>query len=293
MNVMRNTRNRKILKVIRKTFGDKFLNYLLSYRNIGYLPDLENPRTFNEKIQWIKLYANLEELGRYVDKYSVRKYVVDTIGEEYLIPLLRVFQHEEDINFNNLPNSFIMKASHTSGYNRIVHDLRKENPEELKKLAANWLKINYYEETGERNYKNIKPSIVIEEVIGNNVPLLDYKIHCFSGVPIVIQVNGNENGLRKGNYYTVDWEKLPFYKGSPNFSDKLQKPNKLKEIITIAKILSKSFTYVRVDLYYLNEKIYFGELTFTPSGGVSKFSNKKYDFSMGSFLELNKDILIR
>lgn len=134
---------------------------------------------------------------------------------------------------------------------------------------------------------------MIEEIIGNGKEFPEYKIHCFNGIPMVIQVNGNENGLRKGNYYTTDWKKLPFYKGSPNYENELQKPSRLKEIIKIAKILSKSFIYVRVDLYFVNGKIYFGELTFTPSGGLSKFSDKDYDFKMGTFLELDKDILVR
>lgn len=204
---------RKILKLLRQLLGDKILNDIMSYRYLGYIPDLSEPKTFNEKIQWIKLFANLEEVGIYADKYLVREYVEKTIGEEALIPLLRIFKKEEDINFRNLPDKFIMKASHGSGWNYMVKDINKEDERFLKELAIEWLNKNYYEETAERNYKRLEPSIVIEEIIGDsNEELADYKVHCFDGEPLVIQLISKENGIKKGDFYTLDWNKLLFLK---------------------------------------------------------------------------------
>lgn len=293
MNNDRNVTKRKILTMIRKIIGNKNLNYLLSYKYLGYRPNLNNPKTFNEKIQWIKFNANLEEVGPFVDKYAVKDYISKAIGADYLIPLIRVFKKENDINFDYLPNEFIMKASHTSGYNYIIKNLENEDVEKLEKLAKSWLKINYYRETGERNYKNIKPSILIEEIIGNGEVLTDYKIHSFKGSPKIIQVNGIEDGISRSNYYTPEWEKLPICREASNFERELEKPRKLDEIIEVAKTLSKPFNYVRVDLYYVDEKVYFGELSFTSNAGLSKFSDKQHDLKLGSYLELNKDILIK
>ncbi|SEI76940.1 TupA-like ATPgrasp [Alkalibacterium gilvum] len=293
INNQRNIKRRNKLKYLRNIMGDKKLNSLLSYRNLGYFPNLKNPETFNEKIQWIKLNANIENLGRFVDKYTVREYVSDNLGKDYLIPLIKVIESDKEIEFHNLPKSFIMKASHTSGYNYIVNDLKKEDFNKLKEISSQWLKINYYLETGERNYKNIKPNIVIEELISDEEDLIEYKVHCYEGVPKIIQVNGNENNVRKGNYYTAKWEKLPFYKGTPAFKKEPKKPKELSEIILAAKKLSSVFLYVRVDLYCVSGKIYFGELTFTPSGGLAKFSDKYYDYLMGSFLEIQREILIK
>jgi len=293
MSHKRNNNKRKVLYYIRKLFGDKFLNNFLSLRNLGYLPKLSEPKTFNEKIQWIKLYSNLEELGKYVDKFTVRDYVKRKVGKDALIPLLKVFHNKKEVDYNKLPNKFIMKAAHGSGWNYIVNDLRKEDVSNLQKLSKEWLNKNYYEETGERNYKKIKPKIVIEKLL--EVPgreLDEYKVHCFNGKPKIIQYFSYEDGIKKSNVYTINWEKLPTSKGYPNFAKNLTKPKKLEKIIDLAKKLSEDFIYVRVDLYDVESKIYFGELTFTPAGGVSAFSDIKYDEKIGSFLKVQKDILI-
>jgi len=294
MSYTRKGYKRKILKSARKILGDEKFNDLLSLKYLGYIPDLSKPVTFNEKIQWIKLYANLEDVGKYVDKYLVREYVRKTIGADALIPLLRVFKEEEDIDFSNLPNQFIMKASHGSGWNYIVSDLKNEDKNYLKDLAIKWLNKNYYNETGERNYKELSPSIVIEEIIGElNQELPDYKVHCFNGKPTVIQLIAKENNSRKGGFYTTDWKLLPFSKGMPNFSEKQKKPDELQKLIDFSEKLSHKFIYARVDMYIVKNKVYFGELTFTPAGGVSAFSDIKYDKKLGSYFNINEDLLLK
>jgi hypothetical protein len=277
-------KNRKLSKI------GKINSLKIKFKRIhGYDLNLKSPKTFSEKIQWIKLFGNLKRFSKYVDKYEVRQYVKERIGEEYLIPLIGVYDKVEQINMDNLPDSFALKATHASGWNLIVNDKTKFIWENKKKQVRKWLNSSYYQRTGEANYRNIKPRVVIEELIKDPTgDLKDYKIFCFHGEPKFIQVDGDRLKNHIRDIYDLNWDKLPVRYYYPNFDERVAKPSCLNELLNIAQKLSIGFAFVRVDLYFTNEKIFFGELTFTPENGLKPFKPNDYDGIFGQHLDLNR-----
>lgn len=272
----------------RKRMGEKEYNASRFLHYQGYELNLDSPRTFNEKIQWLKIYGDLEELTNYVDKYAVRQYIKGKIGEKYQIPLIGVYERSSDIDFDSLPTSFVIKATHSSGWNLIVKDKNTINWKEVKKQIDKWIKSSFYQITGERNYKNIKGRVVIEEIIGNpSVGLKDYKIFCFDGEPKFIEVDEGSFETHRRDVYDVEWKKIDVVYEFPQFENLVTRPSSLEEMLNIAKELASDFKFVRVDLYYIENKIYFGELSFTPGQGFEKFSDKKIDSQFGDLLILN------
>lgn len=260
-----------------------------SFRRIhGYELKLENPQTLLEKIQWIKLYGNLERFSKYVDKYEVRQYVKEQIGSQYLVPLIGVYQKVEEIDVKSLPNAFVMKATHGSNWNVVVKDKSKLDWPAACAKARKWLSKNYYKGSGERNYKPLKGRIIIESFLKDpSGDLMDYKFFCFHGKPAYIQVHGDRFRDHKSDLYDLEWKKLPCTFQYKHFAKPVEKPKRLTEMIKIAGKLAHRFPLVRVDLYYTNDHIYFGELTFTPGNG-SKPLTFEYDLKMGKLLDLTK-----
>ncbi|GHH99565.1 ATP-grasp fold amidoligase family protein [Neobacillus kokaensis] len=257
----------------------------------GYDLNLENPKTFSEKIQWVKYHGKLERFSKYVDKYEVRQYVKEKIGEQYLIPLISVFDNVDQIDWNMLPESFAMKANHASGWNIIVEDKTMVNQESAKNKMRKWLQSSYYKLFSEANYRNIKPRVVIEELIKDpSGDLKDYKFFCFHGEPKFIQVDGDRFTEHKRDLFDLDWNKLPLKLKFTNFKQSPLKPAALNEMIQLARQLSEGLPFVRVDLYYTNDRIYFGELTFTPGNGLERFSPRYYDELFGNCLDINRYI---
>ncbi|MEW9671616.1 ATP-grasp fold amidoligase family protein [Ammoniphilus sp. 3BR4] len=258
-------------------------------RLLGYKPNLENPQTFQEKLQWIKLYGNLERFAKYTDKYEVRKFIKRRIGEKYLIPLFGVYKKVDDIEFNSLPQSFIMKATHGCGWNIIVKDKSKIDWNDATEKMRNWVNSNYYQLTGQRNYKPLKGRVIIEKLLQDpSGDLKDYKFHCFHGNPLYVVVHGGRYTDRRSDVYDMNWHKLPFkFAKKKNFSRSVEKPKRFHEMVAIARKLAKDFAYVRVDLYYTNDRIYFGELTFVPTNGYTR-APLEYGKLFGSLLDLNK-----
>lgn len=254
--------------------------------------DLNNPKKFNEKLQWLKLYDRKAEYSLIVDKYEVRKYITEKIGDEYLIPLLGVWDKFEDIDFDKLPNEFVLKPNHTSGNVFICKDKSKINYKELKKEVNRWMKRKYYWVHREWPYKNIKPKIICEKLLKsdeNKLPY-DYKFHCFNGKPDNVMVCiDRETGSPKFYFFNEEWDLLKYniagINAPKNFT--LEKPCKLNEMFEIARKLSNDFPFVRVDLYYVNEKIYFGELTLYPQSGFDKNLLKDTDIYFGKKIILN------
>ncbi|WP_454871115.1 ATP-grasp fold amidoligase family protein [Priestia megaterium] len=258
----------------------------------GYELNIQNPKTFSEKIQWMKLFGKLEKYSKYVDKYEVRDFVKDRIGEQYLVPLIQVNNNVKEINFELLPNSFVMKATHGCGWNIIVNDKSNINEDIEKKKMEQWLKTDYSKKTGENNYKGIIPRIIIEELLQDpSGDLKDYKIFCFHGVPHHIQVSGNRFNGRARSLFDLNWNKLPVQSGNLSFHEPLEKPAHLNKMIKLAEKLASDFPFVRVDFYYTNNQIFFGELTFTPSNGFRRYKPYSFDKMCGDLLDLYKPFL--
>jgi hypothetical protein len=262
-----------------------YLMYAMTRRT---LPRLWHPRSFSEKIQWLKMHGNLEQFTSYADKYEVRDFVKKMAGEDCLIPLIGVWDSFDEIPFNDLPNQFVMKGTHGSGYNIIVKDKKTVDREEMRQKMTNWLTQNYYHVSRETQYKNAKPRIVVEQYIeGENGDLKDYKFYFFNGKPeIILVMTERQKGL-KIDVFDMNWKQLPVIVGNyPNSKKPPQKPKQFNELLELATKLSTSFPMVRTDLYTANNKVYFGELTFTPSSGLERFGDKTFDRWLGDRIDL-------
>lgn len=254
--------------------------------------DLENPISFNEKIQWLKLYNTTPLKTKLSDKFLVREWVEQKIGEEYLIPLLGVYSSAKDINLQALPEKFVLKTNHGSGCNIIVRNKNDLNWDEIEKTLDEWMAINFAWRQGlELQYKDIKPLIIAEEFIENKENnLRDYKIHCFNGEPKFIQLIGDRDIVKhtgKEAFYSLEWELQNFTYTYPKYETECAKPQNLKEMIKLAKILAEEFIYVRVDFYQLdNGVIKFGEMTFTPASGYDFWNPTETDIILGQLMQL-------
>jgi hypothetical protein len=215
------------------------------------------------------------------DKVQVRDYVKELVGEKYLIPLLAVTTDIDDFAFENLPSSFAMKASHGSKWNEFVHDKSKVDIEALRSKARMWLSQNYYTKLRERHYREIPPRILFETLLFDKGKMpKDYKVHCFRNngkLTQIVQVVSNRFEDQRANYFTSNWEPIDMAQGYSSIpSDQLPRPENLDELLFVSDALSKNFNYVRVDLYLI-DKIYFGEMSFTPNAGLLKFSPDSMD----------------
>jgi hypothetical protein len=265
----------------------------------GYNLNLKEPKTFNEKLQWKKFNDHNPIYTLCSDKYLVRKYVKEKIGDNYLVPLLYLTDRPEKIPFNELQPPYVIKANHGSG--KIIFVYKKGNTEKKKILneTDGWLKENYYYYGKEWQYKNISPKIIIEKLLldkNRNIPN-DYKFHCFKGKVEFIQVDSDRFNDHKRTVFSKKWRKMPFiysprkkHIDKPKYKEDLtiKKPKLLKKMLDISESLSEDFNYVRVDLYSLANNIYFGELTFTGESGFGKFFPRKYDLIYGKKLK-NED----
>lgn len=281
----------RIRNFIFKFIPDKFYLKLIFYKTMKKKLNLKNPITFSEKIQWLKLYDRKEFYTDLVDKYAVRNYISETIGEEYLIPLIGVWDSFEEIDFSQLPNQFVLKCTHDSGGVVICKDKNEFNRIQAREKINKALKHNYYYDWREWPYKNIKPRIICEQLLidGNCTDLKDYKFMCFNGKVKCILVcsdRSNPSGL-KLDFYDRTWNKLPFRRPNyPNSEKNISKPQNLNKMIELAEYLSNSFSFIRVDFYEINGQIYFGELTFYPNSGFQGFFPEIYDEILGSWLDL-------
>ncbi|MDR1326836.1 MAG: glycosyltransferase, partial [Heliobacteriaceae bacterium] len=254
----------------------------------GKVLNLDNPQTLNEKTQWLKLYDNSPLKTRLADKYLVRDWVKEQIGKEYLIPLLGVWNNFDEINFDKLPEKFVLKANHGCAWNVIVKDKSNFNKAAAKKKFDKWMKRNYAYKAGlELQYKDIPPKIIAEQYITDkNGELNDYKVLCFNGEPKFIWIDMGRFKKRTENIYDIDWNLQPFLLTYENSKEPVPPPQNLAKMIEFARKLSKDFAMVRVDFYDVDGKLYFGEMTFTSASGVDKFKPAEYDLKLGQMLEL-------
>ena len=261
------------------------------YKKTKKLLNFDKPTSFNEKIQWLKVYESTPIKTQLSDKYLVRGWVKEKIGEKYLIPLLGIYNKFEDINFEKLPNQFVIKCNHGKGYIIIVKNKYQLNLNEAKKKIEKWMNINYaYQSSIELQYRDIKHKIIIEKYIDdNNLHLKDYKISCFSGRPNFIWIDSEKNSVKRRNLYDLNWNQLP-YKVNPTYSTfpSPKKPKYLKKILRLASILSNNFAYVRVDFYIIHDKIYFDEMTFTSFNGNENILPYSFDLKLASLIHFPK-----
>ncbi|SAL60001.1 hypothetical protein AWB67_02897 [Caballeronia terrestris] len=265
----------------------------LSHRmSVGRFPDLVNPVTFNEKIVYRCLHPD-PRFANLTDKLLVRDFVIRTIGEEHLIPLLSSPDHFTKDVFDALPSSFVMKANHGSGYVKVIHDKAETSFEELSALSERWLAANFYRVARERHYEHIKPRIFFEALLtdqSGNIPA-DFKIHCFNQVAgkqkaFILHISDRFTPHPRGDFYDEDWNQLDIRIGHyPNSAVPSPRPDNLDEILRNAKQLSANFDYVRVDLYAPDDRIFFGELTFTPGAGVYRLTPDQIDYDWGRMLQ--------
>ncbi|GBU05931.1 teichuronopeptide biosynthesis TupA-like protein [Faecalimonas umbilicata] len=257
----------------------------------GNMLNLDNPKRFSEKLQWYKLNGKDPLMQICADKNRVRKYISD-LGYGYLLnEQYGVFKHVEDIDFDSLPNKFVMKAAHGSGWNIIVKDKNKLNKKKAKMLMRSWLKQDTSWSGREWVYKDMPRSIVIEKYLEDETgELRDYKFFCFNGQPRFMQLEvGRNTAHNTRNFYDMDWKLMPFGKELPhNPNLNVPKPTLFDEMKKIAENLCKPFQFVRVDLYQANGKVYFGELTFFPAGGAPDFVPDQYDEIVGDMWELKR-----
>jgi len=253
--------------------------------------NIDSPKSFNEKLQWLKLYDRRPEYTMMVDKYEVRKFVARKIGEKYLIPLLGVYNSFDEIDFSKLPDQFVLKPNHTSGNVFICKDKSKIDYALLRKKVNAWMKRRYYWVHREWPYKDVKPRIVCEKymVDESGEELKDYKIYCFDGEPKLVQVDFSRFEGHKRNIYDLDWNLVDFtmqYPRDPN--KRIPVPNTLNNMLRIAGQLSKGIPHLRVDFYSIGDELYFGELTFFPEAGFVNFDPLDYDLLMGSWITLKR-----
>ena len=252
--------------------------------------NLNNPQTFNEKLQWLKLYNRKPEYTRLADKYEVKKYVAEIIGEEYIIPCLGVWDRFEDIDFSALPNQFVLKATHDCGSICICTDKEHFDINGAKNKLNTALKNNYFLEGREWPYKNIKPRIIADQymVDESGYELKDYKFFVFNGEMKAMFIATDRNAVTETcfDFFDRDFRHLPFTNGHPNAAREFRKPDNFDEMIRLAEKLGKGIPQIRIDFYNINGKIYFGEFTFFHWGGMVPFIPEEWDYTFGSWIDL-------
>ena len=284
----------ELMKTLKKTLRilpDKQYVKLYFHLRLKRKLNLKNPRHLNDKLQWMKFNYRFPLQTIVSDKYLVRDYVEKKIGNEYLIPLYGNWFKFNDIDFDTLPDQFVLKCNHDSGGLAICKDKKTFDKENAKKKINKSLKDNFFYIGREYQYKNIIPRIICEKFISDNgnVPM-DYKIYCFNGKPDVILVCKNRfrNDSHKAQYLYFDqnWNFVPLNKGDElSENPNIEKPKNLDEMLSIARKLSEDFIFARIDLYNIDGKIYFGEITLTPNSGFDPDITEETDLYFGNKLE--------
>ena len=273
-----------------KNMNDKeYLSWLYRAR-MGRFPDLNHPKSFNEKLQWLKLNDRKPEYTEIVDKYLAKKYVEKRIGEKYIIPTLGVWDEFDQIEFEKLPDQFVLKTTHDSGGVVICKDKANFDKAAAKRKLEKSLKRNYYWAEREWPYKNVKPRIIAENYLSflNGSDLVEYKVFCFNGKPALFLICKGEGHTdeRTNDFYDLEFNHIPVTVTCPNAKEKCQKPDEYEELLELSRKLAKNTYQLRVNLYVINHKIYFGELTFFHDSGCCKFNPPEWDKRFGDMLKL-------
>lgn len=276
---------------------DKLYLQLLYYFYMGQRLNLKRPKTFTEKLQWLKLYNRRPEYTAMVDKYAVKQYVADRIGNKYIIPTIGVWDNVEDIDWEALPNQFVLKTTHGGGNGGVYicrdkAHLKKE--EAINKLQRS-MNQSIYNILREWPYKDVTKRVIAEKfMVESNIQnvnkdLTDYKFFCFNGKPTYCQVIRDRNTIETVDFYDMQWKHMPFVGLNPKVNNGVtlvSKPNCLEKMIEISKTLSKDIPFARIDLYEINNEIYFGEITFYPRSGIGEFSPSDWNDKLGEMIKL-------
>ena len=285
-----------ILQNINFLFPDKLYLTLLFRLRMGYWIDWKNPKTFSEKLQWLKLYDRKPEYTVMVDKYAVKDYVAEKIGKEYIIPTLGVWDSPDDIDWDCLPQKFVLKTTHGGGGSGVVICKDKVTFDKADAIAKLKKSLNrcIYNSLREWPYKNIRKKIIAEVYLENTTQssgefdLKDYKFFCFNGKPEFCQVISGRTKNMCVDFYDMYWEHQPFHepKDYPFSVAGHSKPFCFEEMSRLASELSNGLSFLRVDFYEIGNQIYFGELTFFPTSGYGGFEPKEWDYKFGEMVKL-------
>lgn len=260
---------------------------------VGYPLNLDNPKSFNEKLQWLKIHDIHPEYTKMVDKIEAKKYVASIIGDKYIIPTLKVYNSVDEIDWNELPDQYVMKTNHGCGRMIIARDKSKVNVEEAKEMLKKALKRDYCKYNREYPYKNVVRRVFVEKYMEDETgELRDFKFFCFGGKPYCLFVasdRSKKDTETKFDFYDMDWNLLPFTNGHPNSGKKMEKPKSFELMKQLAEKLSAGIPHVRVDFYNINGDIYFGELTFFHWSGTVPFEPVEWDYKLGEMIQLPKE----
>lgn len=268
----------------------KYVHYLYEHTT-GKKLNLNNPKEYNEKIQWYKVFYRPKILNQLVDKYAVRTYIEDKIGPQYLNEIYGVYNNADEVDFDKLPDKFVIKANHTSSHNLICDDKSKLDVKKSRKLFKKWLNKNQYYRTGQEwAYKDVAPKLIAEKFIKQDgrSSLIDYKFFCFNGKVKFVVLHLDRADDHKKGCYDLKFNRLPFryYPEENSINEEMEKPSNFDEMILLAEKLADKFPFVRVDFYSIQGKTIFGEMTFYPSDGREDFYPNEYNKIIGDWFVL-------
>lgn len=263
---------------------------LLYWQTFKQRLNLQNPQTFTEKLMWLKLFENVEFKRRFTDKVRAREYMITLGYSHLLVPIIGIFDEVEDIIFEQLPRKFVLKCSHGARFTIVCENKREMDYRQTRLQLAEMMATDYSLKHAEPHYAMIQPRIIIEHFIEPSTSNVsnDYKIHCFNGVPKIIEVTVNQSSpMEQTLMLTSDWENTEYIKGDFPYDVAQSKPRQLEELLAIAKKISKPFTYVRIDLKIVDERIYFNNFIFSPDARRYVNIQEEANQLLGQWLELN------
>ena len=289
--------NRRLHSSYGKKMADEEYVKKMFKLKMGYELDLENPKTYNEKLQWLKLNYHNPETIVMVDKYLSKEYVKERIGEQYVVPLYGVWDKFSDIDFDILPEQFVLKTTHDCGGVVVCKDKSTFDKDSAEKFLNKHLKHEYFYHCREWPYKHVKPRIIAEKFMQDSKErpeegLTDYKFFCFDGEPKAMFIatdRAKANTETKFDFYDMEFNHLPFTNGHPNSDKVIEKPKQFELMIELSKKLSKGLPHIRVDFYESEGNIYFGELTLFHWGGIVPFKPEEWDYKFGEWINLPKN----
>ena len=280
----------KLFRKLSRLIPDRIYLKIVYFKHFRRFINFNNPKTFNEKIQWLKLNYRNEEYTKLVDKYRVKQYITKLIGEEYVIPTLGVWNNVDDIDFKSLPEKFVLKCNNDSGGIVICKNKKDFDEAKAKSFLKERLKNNGYWYGREWPYKNVKPCIIAEKYMEDSISkdIKDYKFFCFNGSMEFFDIDIDRFIEHRANYYDRNGNFLPFGKTycPPDYTKKIEMPKNLDKMIELAETISHNTVLSRIDFYEIDGQVYFGEITFYPGSGFSPFTDEKWDYKLGDMIDL-------